>query len=173
MSLLLESYVDFEQVQLSSVVRSLTAGSITSGALNVSGASTLTGVNTLDGANVLNGRVIYGNALATASITTLLIESEADLNLQFPGFVLSASPSITFGVISSGIIGQQLSVYAPNITASALSNTNFTVTGIVNGGASNSSNAPRFVPATLATITGLSAQLLCITSEGQFRWMLV
>lgn len=153
MSLLKESIVDFEQINISSVINSLT---VAAGSLNVSGAATLNGPTTLD--NV----VVYGNAESVNS--TLIITSASN---NYPGVVMTASPAITFGIISSGVFGQQLSIYAPNITADAGS-TNFTVTGIVNGG---SATIPRFNLGA-ATITGLSAQMLCITNVGQFRWML-
>ena len=182
MSMIKESFVDFEQVNLSSVINSLTAGSITAGSLHVSGSTTLTGSTTLNSSTTLNGSltltgattlngpttldglVVYGNAETSAS--TLIITSGTPVN--YPGVVMTASPAITFGIISSGVFGQQMSVYAPNITAAS---TNFTVTGIVNGGSTNSANVPRYALGS-APITGLSAQLLCITDAGQFRWML-
>lgn len=163
MSLLRESFVDFEQINISSVINSLTVDSITASSLNVSGATTLDGPTTLD--NV----VVYGNALwgddVTAEGNTLIITSATN---NYPGVVMTASPAITFGIISSGVFGQQLSIYAPNITAGPTARTNFTVTGIVNGG---SSTIPRF-DISGGAITGLSAQLMCITNVGQFRWML-
>ena len=153
MSLLKESRVDFEQVNLSSVINSLDAAVLTAGSLDVSGTTTLDGV------------IVYGYAETPSS--TLFITSGT--TVDYPGVVMTAKPAITFGIISSGVFGQQLSIYAPNITADSSSN-NFTVTGIVNNG--GSAQIPRFRDGLSTAITGLSAQLLCITNVGQFRWML-
>jgi len=161
MSLLKESRVDFEQVNLSSVINSLDAAFITAGSLTVSGTTTLNGTTNID------GKIVYGYPEAITQ-STLIITSGTTAN--YPGVVMITGPAITFGIISSGVFGQQLSIYAPNITATA-STTNFTVTGIVNGGSNKSSKVPRFDLGT-SILTGLSAQLLCITNVGQFRWML-
>ena len=164
MSLLKESRVDFEQVNLSSVINSLDAAVLTAGSLDVSGAATINGATTLNGLTTIDGVIVYGYAETAAS--TLIITSGT--TVDYPGVVMTAKPAITFGIISSGVFGQQLSIYAPNITEGPLVRTNFTVTGIVNGG---SATIPRF-DISGGPVTGLSAQLLCITNVGQFRWML-
>lgn len=153
MSLLIESLVNFEQVNNQAAIEELV----------VNQSATVQTNLVVSGSSTLSGALIDG--ITTATRSNLILTSSPN----FGGVLFLTSSPITFGVISAGTFGQQLNVYAPFITGSAVAS-NLTITGVVGNGdqSANQINIPRF---NRAISGGMSAHMTCITSDGQFRWM--
>ncbi len=155
MSLLIESVSNFEQVGNRAAIEELM----------VNQSATVKTNLVVTGSSALNGALIEG--ITTATRSNVILTGTPN----FGGILFLTSSPITFGVISAGTIGQQLSVYAPFITGNALTSVwNLTITGVAGNGdqSPHQINIPRF---NRAISGGLSAHMTCITGDGQFRWM--